>query len=289
MKPEHTNCDSNSKTSTSKFLAIRSLFLFLVFPLSHVANIFLVHEEIQTLYGLSSSAVFSFALTILFFLILVSYVIQKQYSKKQTTRNYSELLTIQQYQKKHYETIQSQREQLEQLKNLFSSEIYSVSQFLNNGQPDKAMAQLNKLTSNLETTKEYPFCPNPVINAVLSDKERICRKNNIALYVNLQLGLCNTIDQIHLCCIFSNLMDNALEASMKIEQEESRYIHLTAKQSGDYLHIKVKNSSLAPTPAKEGRGYGQKILKDIAEKYSGTFRTHYENNVYEAYLSIQMP
>lgn len=278
------------KTSTlSKALNIQTLFLFLVFPLSEVIYLFLCAQEVYSLYELSLPAFFPIILGCFFFFILIAFIFKKQYSQKHITRNYQELLNIQQYQKKHYEAIQQQRQHLEDIKNSFEGQLAEVSALLQTEQAAEALRLLQSLTREIEATKEYPFCPNPVINAVLSDKEQICREYQIAFHADMQLGACDTVEKLHLCSIFSNLLDNALEAARQLQAPADRYIHLTAIQRGDYLHIKVKNSSMPPLSPKEGHGYGQKILKDIAAKYSGSFQAHYKNHTYEAYICIRLP
>lgn len=281
---------ANPKPSTiSKILNIESLFLFFIFPLAQIIDLFLMTQEIHTLYKLPLPAFIAIVPGTLLFLILIAYIIHRQHSKKQTARNYQELLNIQQYQKKHYDTIQQQRIHLENITKSFEEQLKDISLLLDKDDAEKALELLRNLTAEIEATMECPFCPNPVINAVLSNMERVCREHQIAFQADMQIGACTSVDKLHLCSIFSNLLDNALEANKKIEPPDGRYIHLTALQNGDYLHIKVRNASPAPASPKEGHGYGQKILNDIAAKYAGSFQRHYENHIYEAYLCIQMP
>lgn len=289
MKTTDSAISSKKTSNISKILNIQSLFLFFVFPLSQIMNIFLCTQEICILYEISYPMIFTLIVAFFFFFILIAFYFKRQYSKKHTAQSYQELLSMQQYQKKHYEAIQQQREHLEAIKNSFENQLTDISSLLEINQTDEALYRLQNLTKEIEVTREYPFCPNSVINAVLSDKEKLCREFQITFRADMQIGSCGTMDKLHLCSMFSNLLDNALEASKKIKIPADRYIHLTAVQSGDYLHVKVTNSSMPPLSPKEGHGYGQKILEDIAARYSGSFQTHYKNHTYEAYMSILLP
>ena len=273
----------------SKFLNIQFLYLFLIFPLFLLMHVILFAQYLHTLFEVPIPSIFTIAVALLFFFILAAYLLYRQYSKKQTAQNYQELLKMQKYQKKHYERIQQQRSHLENIKNNFESQLTSLCSLLDTRQTAEVLELLHTLTKEIESTKEYPFCPNAIINAVLSNKEQVCLEHQIAFHADLQIGFCDSVDKTHLCSMFSNLLDNAIEAGKKIMPPTDRYIQLIARQSGDYLHIKVRNPSLPPASPKEGHGYGQKILVDIAATYSGQFRMHYENHVYEAYLCIQMP
>lgn len=289
MKSKQSATPSKKAAAASKFLTVQSLFLFLIFPVILLINCFLMLQYVYTLYGSPFPAVYVIMTLLLFFLILSVYVFQKQYSKKHTSQSYQELLSMQQYQKKHYEMVQQQRNHLENIKNTFGTQLSNICSLLDAGQLSEASSLLQSLTKEIESTKEYPFCPNPIINAVLSNKEQVCQKYQITFHADLQISSCDSVNKLHLCSIFSNLMDNAIEASKALALPADRYIQLTARQNGDYLHIKIKNSSPPLASPKKGHGYGQKILTDIALKYSGEFRTDYENHTYEAYLCIRMP
>ena len=273
--------------SRAKFLTIQSLFLYLVFPLSQIFTLCVSFQEINALYAIPMPAFYTILAILFSFLIFIVYALHKKHSAKQTQKSYQELLDIQQYQKKHYEKVQQQRKELETLKSSFENQLTDITALLDNSKSEEALNLLKSLSTSIASTKEYPFCPNPVINAVLWDKEQQCIKQNIPFQIDIQIGDCANVNNLHLCSIFSNLLDNAMEACNQITTNQ--FIHLTAKQSGDFIHIKAKNSSLPPSAPKQGHGYGHRILKDIAEQYSGSFRTSYENNIYEAYLSIQLP
>ena len=273
--------------SKSKTLTIQNLFLYLVFPLSQVVTLLVGAQEINALYSVPMPVFYTIAGVLLSLLVVLVYFLYSKHTKKQTEKNYQELADMQRFQKKHYEKIQKQRVELEILKNSFEQQLHDISTLLEKEQPEKALELLQSLSTTIASTKEYPFCPNPVINAVLWEKEQQCNSQNIPFRTDIQIGDCASVNPLHLCSIFSNLLDNAIEACMPLQ--ENKFIHLTAKQSGDFIHIKVANSSLLPSPPKQGHGYGQQILTDIAAQYAGSFRTDYNDNTYEAYFSIQMP
>lgn len=289
MKTKPSAAPSKQASDASKFLNVQSLYLFLIFPMFLLMDAVLLAQYMYAVYKVPLLNIAAIAVVLLFFVFLAAYFLHKQYSKKHTEQKYQELLEMQKYQKKHYEKIQQQRTQFENIKSNFENQLLRLCFLLDAGQTTEALGLLQTLKKEIESAKEYLFCSNPIVNAVLSNKEQLCLKHQIAFHADLQVGPCESVDKLHLCSIFSNLLDNAIEASKKVTPPADRYIRLTARQSGDYLHIKAKNSSLPPASPKMGHGYGQKILTDIATNYSGEFRVHYENHTYEAYLCIQIP
>lgn len=246
MKAKQPAEISEQTSSTSKFLNVQSLYLFLVFPLFLLVEGILLAQYVHAIYKIPIPTIAAILIALLFFLILAAYFLYKQHAKRKAQQDYQELLGMQQYQKKHYERIQQQRVYLEKIKNHFESYLTDLCSLLDSGKEAEALNLLQNLTKEIESTKEYPFCPNPVINAVLGNKKQLCGEHQIAFHADLQIGSCGSIDQLHLCSIFSNLLDNAIEASKLVTPPAERYVQLTARQSGDYLHIKVKNSSLPP-------------------------------------------
>ena len=287
---ENTNTQIVEKgIISSKQNHIESIFLFIIFPLCQMLLFFLTANGIYELYSIPVPWYYTLLTLICLLVIVISFLFYRLYIKKNTQKKYAELSSLQAYQKNHYDNIEVQRKRMRILTNDYQIRLNHISALLTSTRSKEALTLLEDLVHQVNSTKEYSFCPSPIINAVLSDKELACKQASIPFQADLNIGACNTIPPVYLCNIFSNLLDNAIAACHNIEDISKRYIHVTAKQAGDYLHIKVTNSASSLENPKDGHGYGQKILKDITEKYHGNFQTHYENGTYETYLSLQFP
>lgn len=277
---------SHLKNKSSK---IQSLFVLVIFPISQIGSFLLLIHEFSTLYLIPSTYLYTIVAVLLILFILISYVLFVRHKKKKAARSIQELSNIRQYQKKYYDAIQHTKNESEKARNSFHNELEKISMLLVEQKYEDTLLLINDLTNHIKQLHLYPFCSNPVINAVICNKESACHEYQIPIQVNLQIGDCTSVENLHLCSIFSNLLDNAIEACKTISLPTERFILLTAIQQGDYLHIKVKNSAKNLVAPKAGHGYGQKILTDIAKKYSGEFKTQFKNQTYEAYLTIQRP
>ena len=79
------------------------------------------------------------------------------------------------------------------------------------------------------------------------------------------------ISRIHQCSILSNLMNNAMEAVEYLPESE-RWIRTDIHVKADYLVIAVENPFAEKYLGMEkggGRGYGSRILQEIAKMYGG--------------------
>lgn len=101
------------------------------------------------------------------------------------------------------------------------------------------------------------------------------------------IGRCSDeipVDEVDLCCIFSNLFQNAVEAVNRIQGDGERYIYLYFKEHTGSLSCQIKNSmqigsvklgkdGLPVTSKKEEKnhGIGIKNVKEMIESRSGLF------------------
>ncbi|MDR1615398.1 MAG: GHKL domain-containing protein [Syntrophomonadaceae bacterium] len=93
---------------------------------------------------------------------------------------------------------------------------------------------------------------------------------------------------MHLCSIFGNLLDNAIDACRQKKGSDTPIIQLNSMVDGDYLFIKLVNPSGKPvkTPVR-GRGYGSsRILSDLACRYGGGYQSEHKDGVFTAVVSL---
>jgi len=101
-----------------------------------------------------------------------------------------------------------------------------------------------------------------------------------------------------LCCLFSNLMENAVEACLRIKTGQRNIRVAVVRPAQDSLTICVWNSTDGEVQADgdtflssktEGRkGYGLLSIKSIAEKYDGTARFSWDKakRVFESSVTL---
>ena len=125
-----------------------------------------------------------------------------------------------------------------------------------------------------EIERQVPkhYCGNTILNVLLEEKEIQCRRRKIKLEIEpIYVSELSGISRIHLCSVLSNLLDNAIEAVSCLEEDRC-WIKVAIYQKTRYLVIRVENPcSESYLNQKKGpsRGYGSRILKEIAGIYGG--------------------
>lgn len=182
----------------------------------------------------------------------------------------------------HYKAVEARREELAKIRHDYNNLLTSVRGLLQMGQTEEAREALDNLLVRVGQTRECRYCGVPIINALLSEKQEICDRQRIVLSADLLFSEDVSVEPIDLCSVFSNLMDNAIRACTQLPPEQRR-ITLTAGMRGDYLVVRCENpAAKAPGPLPEGTGYGKRILRDIAQRWGGSFETAYENGIHTA-------
>ena len=185
----------------------------------------------------------------------------------------------------HYKAVEIRQEELARIRHDFNNQLSTISQLIRMGEADDAQTMIRQLGEDIDATRENPYCAIPVVNAVLIEKEKTCREKNILLQTELDVPHTLYVEPLHLCSIFSNLVDNAIRGAESCGQKPSGVL-LSSAVAGDYLLIKTINPSKPPQSPKPGHGYGSLILKELAEQYDGSYQTSYENGLYTAVISL---
>ena len=126
----------------------------------------------------------------------------------------------------------------------------------------------------------------------------------ISFQVKFNLGETDTISAFDIGIILNNLLDNAIEACEKLEQEQ-RYINLTLKKKNHFLLIEVENSfdgkviwedgGIVPMTTKQSdlpdilmeHGIGLKNVKNVADHYLGDMDIKIKNDVFKVIVMLQ--
>lgn len=139
--------------------------------------------------------------------------------------------------------------------------------------------KLDEAISKYKWAYETKVCENKVVDAILLNKMTIAKEKNIPMYVQVVLPVELPIVDLDVVSLFSNLIDNAIEANEKLEEKE-RFISVTSGVFVNVMYISVENTKLTSqfveigsgqTSKKDKKlhGYGTKIIKRIIEQYDG--------------------
>ncbi|QUI21407.1 GHKL domain-containing protein [Vallitalea pronyensis] len=188
-------------------------------------------------------------------------------------------LRLQQYdmQSKYLDEINYATMKLRSLRHDMSNHLGNVQGLVRYKEYDKLEEYLSKLLTDIEDVDQMIITRNPAISALLNRKKTLADKHDIHCSMNIQYMDEILMDDLDLCIVLGNILDNAIEASLKLEQKD-RYIKIDIRNIEKYIiidcvnRIAVNSKSTLQT-TKDNKilhGIGLSNVKQIVKKYHGS-------------------
>ena len=238
-------------------------------------------------------------LTISFLTFLVADIVYLYFmadleKKAALEREVSSLKYARQLEEQHFKQIEEKRYEVAKIRHDINNQLASIKSMVHSRHIEQAEELIGELENTVSRTQEYRYCSIPVVNAVISEKNKEAEKYGIRLVIKIDIPDSAGITQHHLCSAFANMIDNAIRAERGFTEKDSdrKIINVDAVSDSVSVYITVRNYVSGVEISREDdsslHGYGQKILGDIAEIYSGTFDATEKNGEYTCTLVMQM-
>lgn len=200
-------------------------------------------------------------------------------------------------QKIQYETMIKSNESIRRFRHDFLNLKIGLNTYLNNNDVDGAIEYLNGCDKSIKSNDIIFKTGNTFLNALLSEKATFCKDKKIRINF---YGLFNyeAINPTDLCIIFGNALDNAIEACMKIDNDELKNIDIYSKVNHGHIfititnptkeNIKVINNSISTSKTdKDIHGIGLYSIKKVLGKYNGNINLSCENKIFKTVIGFQ--
>lgn len=172
--------------------------------------------------------------------------------------------------------------QIKTLKHELSNHFTYLETLLQQGQYATAKEYLKSVENLSGITGEIISTANPVVNSICNQKLSYARSLGIEAKVNVVLPEQMPLDNLTLCSLLGNLLNNAIEACAS---QDAPVIVLNIYPVKTYLMFQVDNSVtydvlqknphlLSTKRDAENHGNGMRILQRIADTHNGIL--HYE-------------
>ena len=156
---------------------------------------------------------------------------------------------------------------------------------------------VEKLQSQVAMYEDYEHTGNDIPDIILKEKSETAREKHIALSVTADLNGVDFIEPLDVSTIFGNGLDNAIEASEKLP-EEQRAILVKARKMQNFFSVLIENNCLQDSGNTKSRttknddflhGFGISNMRKAVEKYDGQLMTKCENGKFTLKILILIP
>lgn len=163
--------------------------------------------------------------------------------------------------------------------------VTSIEKLYANGKNSDATEYTKEIKSMLESLIPVKYTGNPILDILLTDKAAISRGKNIKFDIKVDNIDMNFLEAMDTTTIFGNLIDNAIEASERVDGD--RYIQISISLYQEMVLVRIENTSLplkwkkgAPVSEKgKNHGIGLLNVKRSIEKYDGDIFFEQKNGI----------
>ena len=191
---------------------------------------------------------------------------------------------------KQFNIIINNYESLELFRHDFKNHISYIKKCSKDKNLDEIIKYIDSITREVKINKNISInSGNIILDSILSFKFQEIINNNIRLEYKVLAPYDLKIDSLDLVSLLGNLIDNIIEANIKIENVSDRYSNINIKYIKNNLFINLENSfkevkfdnnNNLKTLKKESHkhGLGLKSIKNIVDKYNGFIKMDIKEN-----------
>lgn len=196
----------------------------------------------------------------------------------------------------HYEEVKAVYLNMRGWRHDYHNHIQSMKAYLSMGEYGNLGSYLGELEQDLKEVDDLVKSGNLMVDAILNSKLSLAKSRNIRVSCKAVVPEHMDISDIDICVMLGNLLDNALEACGKIE-EEKRFIRIYSDTVNSQFYFSVMNSA-EEEPGFQQRsyisqkrgdhGHGMKRVKLTVDKYQGYLNLKNEPGIFASELMIPL-
>ena len=227
-------------------------------------------------------------------LILVNLMLWRfampRYVKHRISRFQNELVN------RHYDEVETMYRTMRIWRHDYHNHIQTLSAYMSMGQYEEASGYLERLAEDLTKVDTVPGTGHVMVDAILNSKLTLMRERRIKVDATAAVPRELAIPDIELSVLIGNLMDNAMEACMKLP-EEQRFIRIYIDVIKKQLYICVTNSMDGAARRKGNHflsdkqgshGFGLLRIDEIVISHSGYLNRKAEDGIFATEVMLPL-
>lgn len=221
--------------------------------------------------------------------VLVVYILDTVIAKFQLQHENVQLQQQMDYQDDNYEKTVHSFKKIRRIIHDTNQQFLYVAECIERGRTAEASEHIRSTLNLIEDAYHRVNTGNLAIDALVTNALNIGQANGIRIDTELrlydpELG----IERYDLCVVLGNMLDNAIEASKKVNVAEDRHIQIRIRSSESTLFLRVRNyvdrevtdfHSRKANP--ERHGFGLTNINRICDKYGGHMAIETTSHVFD--------
>lgn len=201
----------------------------------------------------------------------------------------------------YYKEIKKEKDKVRSLHHDMKNHMICIKNLCEDRNFDKALEYIDSMEINISNNNKLNQdfnTGNMILDSILRVKKAICIERDIAFYVDMDFSKSDFMDMVDICTIFSNVIDNAIEACDKIYNNDiPKKIILKSKYIDEFCIIFIENTKINEVKQRKNlfltskknlymHGIGLNNVKKTVEKYFGQINFKYYKNNFTVKIMI---
>lgn len=184
----------------------------------------------------------------------------------------------------YYLKIKEEQDKIKEIHHDIKNHMICLRDFCENKDTQNAIDYIDNIESGMQKYNNFSVefdTGNMIVDSILKNKKNLCNERKIDFNTDVDFSKIEFMDMVDICILFSNLIDNAIEDSEKIQDLAiMKKIRLESKLIDSFYVIVIENNKTNIVDHKQGvfltskkdksfHGIGLKNVKNIVNKYLG--------------------
>ncbi len=265
---------------------IKFAVVFLPFELPHIGNL---SVELPYLFFFGISCIVYVAQI---FLGIVDVVSEERYALRSAV--YAANMGLASAED-HYNTMLEGIDNLRHMKHDAAYHFRVMGGLINNNQFEELRTYFFELVESSKRYSDTNYCMHYAANVLIGHYADSFAERHIRFVCKANIPQDVFVDRLQLCTLLGNALQNALEACVKISDQDKRYVSLQINCTNDNIGMVVKNSFDGCIKQDRGRiisskdeshGLGLSSINRIVSMYDGYFNTSADNGCFTLELLL---
>lgn len=223
--------------------------------------------------------------------ILCWYFFTRRYVEKRVERFEQELVS------RHYAEVDAMYRKMRGWRHDYHNHVQALKVCLSQREYEQMADFLNQVDASLSEVDRVVKTGNVMLDAIVNSKMSLIKEQGIAVDCTAYVPAQMSVKAIDLCVLLGNLLDNAMEACLKLERKEERFIRIYMDVLKGQLYVCITNSMNGRARTKGGaylsdkagvHGFGIGRIDRIVEQYKGYVNRQSEEGVFSTEVMLPL-
>lgn len=181
---------------------------------------------------------------------------------------------------KHFEAYQKAQQETRRIRHDMKNHLHSIRYFVQERDFTELENYLDGMDIAMQQTDTELHCGSAFADAICNAKYQTARQKGISFQISGMIPDHMKMEPLDLCAVFANALDNAIEATEQLPDEQ-RWVTLDIAVQGNMLFLHFQNPTNSKPaihgttkPDRKNHGFGLQNIKLAVEKYDGEMEIH---------------